>query len=129
MSIGVLIGDALKAVASNPATDLYPVVRLPTPDRLRGRLRWDPERCTGCGLCAKDCPSDAIKVVIVDRKAKHYEFHYDMSLCLFCGQCAYSCRFDCLELDHEDWELAAFERRSLGFDEVRLPDVDEEPVE
>ncbi len=41
----------------------------------------DPETCTGCMLCARECPADAI-----DGKKK--EPHtIDMEICVKCGMC------------------------------------------
>ena len=48
----------------------------------------DPEKCTGCTICAKNCPVDAIA-----GKAK--ELHIiDTALCAKCGKCITCCNFD-----------------------------------
>jgi ferredoxin len=48
----------------------------------------DPEACTGCGLCSRDCPQDAISG---ERKEPHV---IDQELCITCGICHDVCRFD-----------------------------------
>lgn len=45
----------------------------------------EPERCVGCLLCLKSCPSGAISG---ERKKPH---HIDQSLCIKCGACLEKC--------------------------------------
>jgi formate hydrogenlyase subunit 6/NADH:ubiquinone oxidoreductase subunit I len=49
--LGTMLGDVLRSLFRSPATELYPFVRKPSPDRLRGKLVWDPAKCSGCMLC------------------------------------------------------------------------------
>lgn len=48
----------------------------------------DPEKCTGCTLCAVKCPVDAIS----GQKKKVHAL--DPETCIKCGLCADVCRFD-----------------------------------
>ncbi len=48
----------------------------------------DPEKCTGCTLCARECPQAAISG---ERKQVHV---IDPDLCIRCGVCRDLCRFD-----------------------------------
>jgi len=48
----------------------------------------DPERCTGCGLCARECPQEAISG---ERREPHA---IDVSGCIKCGLCREVCRFE-----------------------------------
>ncbi|MBI4708417.1 MAG: electron transfer flavoprotein subunit alpha [Candidatus Omnitrophica bacterium] len=44
------------------------------------------EKCTGCSLCVKACPFDAIR--IMEKKAL-----IDLNKCTICGACASACKF------------------------------------
>jgi formate hydrogenlyase subunit 6/NADH:ubiquinone oxidoreductase subunit I len=81
------------------------------PDRYRGKLTWHPDKCTGCGLCAKDCPSNAVEMIVVDKASKKFVVRYHIDRCTFCAQCVQNCRFKCMELVHDAWELAALDRK------------------
>lgn len=105
-----MLGDVVGSLFRRPATERYPFERRPVPQRLRGQLRWDPERCTGCGLCARDCPADAIELITLDKKNKRFVLRYHLDRCTFCAQCVQSCNFDCLELSPDRWELAALSK-------------------
>jgi formate hydrogenlyase subunit 6/NADH:ubiquinone oxidoreductase subunit I len=107
MRIGTMFWDVLRSLFRKPVTRAYPTQQIPTPERLRGILLWNPEQCTGCGLCAKDCPSDAIQLITIDKKNKQFVMRYDIGRCTFCAQCVQNCRFGCLQMSAEEWALAA----------------------
>ncbi|MFA6349699.1 MAG: electron transfer flavoprotein subunit alpha [Candidatus Omnitrophota bacterium] len=50
------------------------------------------EKCTGCSLCVKVCPFDAIR--IIDKRAT-----VDLNKCNLCGACTHSCKFKALIID------------------------------
>lgn len=50
------------------------------------------ERCTGCTLCAADCPYDAIKMVDRQDSSQHkYLAEVNPEMCVSCGICIGSC--------------------------------------
>lgn len=110
MRIGTMLRDVIDSFFRPPATEKYPFEKTAAPTRLRGKLIWNPEKCTGCGLCAKDCPSNAIEVITIDRATKKFIVRYHMDRCTYCAQCVQNCRFKCMEMSSQEWELAALQK-------------------
>ncbi|MBP6470317.1 MAG: 4Fe-4S binding protein [Chloroflexi bacterium] len=110
MKIATMLGDVWQSIWQRPITQKYPFERLDAPVRLRGKLHWNPEKCTGCALCNKDCPANAIEIITVDKKEKRFVMKYHMDRCTYCAQCVESCRFSCIEMSDEEWELAATDK-------------------
>ena len=50
----------------------------------------DPDKCKGCGACARKCPVGAISGEIKSA------FTIDPNLCIKCGICAQTCKFDAI---------------------------------
>ena len=110
MKLGLMLGDVLTSLFSKPATELYPYERHPAPERLRGKLVWDPSKCTGCQLCVKDCPSEAIELITIDKASRRFVMRYHIDRCTYCAQCVQNCRFKCLGMSNKQWELASYRR-------------------
>lgn len=110
MKIGTMLTDVLKSFFAKSATQLYPAERNEPPKRYRGALDYDARLCTGCSLCVKDCPSNAIELVIIDRAAKRYVLKYHMDRCVYCGQCVVNCKVKCMGMTREDWEHAKLKK-------------------
>jgi formate hydrogenlyase subunit 6/NADH:ubiquinone oxidoreductase subunit I len=107
MTIGSMLGDILKSFFKKPITEKYPFVKTTAPANLRGKLVWNPEKCSGCMLCIKDCPSDAIELITIDKVNKKFVMRYNIDRCTFCAQCVVNCRFNCIDMSEEQWELAS----------------------
>jgi len=106
-----LLRDVMTSLLHRPITVLYPAERRAVPAALRGALTWTPDKCTGCGLCVKDCPSNAIELITLDKAAKRFVIRYHVDRCAFCAQCVQNCRFKCLEMSPGQWELAALNKQ------------------
>lgn len=110
MTIGSMFGDIFKSFFKKPVTEKYPFVKIDAPENLRGKLIWNPEKCTGCQLCIKDCPSNGIELLVVDKVNKKFVMKYNVDRCTFCAQCVESCRSGCIEMSDEMWELASIKK-------------------
>ncbi len=115
MRIGTMFNDVVRSFFTKSTTRLYPVERVAPPERYRGTLLYDPSLCTGCSLCVKDCPADAIELVILDRAAKRYVMKYRIDRCIYCGQCVVNCKPKCLAMPNQEWEHAALDQQFMVY--------------
>lgn len=119
----------------HPVTIQYPDEHREKPPRFAGipALIWDTEVgepfCTGCQVCMRNCPTDAIVVAMKDNplaaegKSKRRKivdsFEIDVSRCITCGTCVEVCNFDALEMSYTH-ELAAYTHREFIKDKDTL---------
>ena len=113
MKLAAMFRDVLQSLFRRPVTRTYPATKTEPPPGLRSMLHWNPEACTGCRLCIKDCPADAIELITIDKANKRFVMRYDVSRCIFCAQCVQNCRFDCLTFSPDEWELARPEKEEF----------------
>ncbi|MDO8055998.1 MAG: 4Fe-4S binding protein [Candidatus Hermodarchaeota archaeon] len=107
--IGAMEGEILKTVVSRKtATIKYPFEPGVRPERFRGKIEHDIEKCTGCGLCSRDCPATAITMVesTKTKTNKKPEFRFDR--CIFCGTCEAVCPKKAITMS-TTFEMAAFD--------------------
>jgi formate hydrogenlyase subunit 6/NADH:ubiquinone oxidoreductase subunit I len=123
LPIGLMVSDVVKSFFSKPVTQQYPFVRKEAPESFRGKLVWDLSNCTGCQLCIKDCPANAIELVVLDRANKRYVMRFHADRCTYCGQCSVNCRFKCLRLVSDNWELASLTKEPFTVYYGRNEDV------
>jgi formate hydrogenlyase subunit 6/NADH:ubiquinone oxidoreductase subunit I len=85
--------NLFRDVKSGKAT-ITPPIR--TPERFRGKIVYDKEKCIGCKLCLKVCPSEAIVFKDAEKKIIIY-----LARCTFCAQCNDVCPVNCLSMSNE----------------------------
>ncbi len=58
----------------------------------------DPDKCIGCGMCAKGCPASCItRTDYIAPNHKLASMHIDPSACVKCGACMSTCKFGAIE--------------------------------
>ncbi len=62
-----------------------------------GIVEVDPSRCTGCSLCALDCPTEALNFV-QEGDDDSYRMLFQRERCTGCGLCQKSCPEHCLTM-------------------------------
>ena len=86
-------GTVLKNLFSKPVTRNYPAEPAVYPERSRGHIEIDVEKCILCGLCSMNCPPRAITV---DRKGRTWTINrFD---CIQCGYWVEKCPKKCLSI-------------------------------
>lgn len=101
---GRLVPEAIRTLFKGRITSRYPDEKSEKPDRFRGRLAFDESKCTGCGLCARNCPANALEVTREEDGS--ITWRYDVSKCLYCGQCIETCPVGSIA-NTKDFELAS----------------------
>jgi len=98
--------ELIRNAFNKPCTLVYPFEKVEPPEGLRGKHEYDSEKCIGCGLCARVCPSFAIELR-GPPGPKCEGLKIDLGKCLFCQQCEEVCPTNALRLS-QDYELAVY---------------------
>jgi len=123
------VGGHLKAVKTGlkylienrRLTISYPEVTMELPPIYRGMMILNIDKCINCGICARICPANAIKMYPKDDKRNP---GIDYARCIFCGFCVDVCPVDALAFsDVHDTAYYAYEE--LKFDPDRLLETPE----
>ena len=109
--VGAMLSEVTRHLFKRQATVLYPFERLNIPTGLRGKPIYYPDKCNlKCpGICAKDCPANAIIMKEVEGGTRPV---FLLDRCLFCSQCAESCPFGAITMSKE-FELTQYDKKSL----------------
>lgn len=84
---------ALKNLFSKPATSQYPAKPKVYPEKSRGHVEIDIDKCIMCGICSRKCMSNAITV---DRNSKTWSI--ERMGCVQCQACVNACPKKCLTM-------------------------------
>ena len=111
LGIGLVKGlkTTLRAFFSKPVTLVYPYRKVEIADRGQGLIRLrmtqlDPAavyKCTGCGICEKNCPQHCITVVKKEGEKQPETYMVNYGLCMFCRICIDVCPFNALAQTQE----------------------------
>ncbi len=128
------MGLTLKTLFTKPSTVQYPKVKETPVPRARGVIALDPEACTVCMLCARECPD--WRIYIEGHKEEQPpskeggrprsratldRFDLDYALCMYCGICVEVCPFDALFWS-PDYEYSETGISNMLHDKERLTD-------
>ncbi len=113
---GKMIGELLRHAFKKSATTSYPLSKdeVNIPQDLRGKWELYLDKCIGCSLCERVCPSFAIVMVEcregeTTKTGKRPICHIDK--CVFCAQCEETCPTKAIKLT-QNFELALFNREN-----------------
>ena len=128
----VLVGMAItiKYLLTKKATMEYPDERWPMPERFRGMVKCDSNKCISCLYCVNICPVSLItlenvkadvpaKVINLEGKEMKRlkdvtKFEVDISKCIFCGLCTEGCPTGAIQMSH-DYELSCYNRKDMVY--------------
>lgn len=96
----------LRNVISGPSTDPFPFGDTFSPERIRGRVRIDPDKCLGCGMCRHSCVAGAIN--LQKNPDKGWTITVWQDSCCLCGSCRTYCPMHAITIDN-DWHSAHVE--------------------
>jgi len=118
--------EAVRAVVKGPFTTKFPAKVDSVHPNFRGNLEFRPEKCIGCGACARVCPTNA-RELVVDRDKGVLRIIHHAERCIYCGQCVLYCttregiyhtpEFDLARTERDaDWETSI--EKELAFCEI-----------
>jgi len=123
----VTLKKMFKTTFHRPVTIMYPYEKEWVPDNYRGRPGLIYERCIGCGICRRMCPTKCITIIDSDDNGKKVlRPQVNLGRCMMCGYCAEYCPVNAMIVT-PDYELAAYTREELIYGPRKLAWPDHTP--
>ena len=91
-----MTGIVVKSLFGSSACKMYPFQKPTFYKNTRGHISIDPEKCILCTLCAKKCPTYALKV---DKPGKTWTI--ERTKCIMCLACVTACPKKCLHCENQ----------------------------
>lgn len=130
---GRMLGDG-----GDTVTVQYPEVKVPYPDRFRGKHRLMKRddgqvRCVACMLCSTACPANCITIVAAEHEDVAIEkypqaFEIDLLKCIYCGFCTEACPCDAIRMDTGRHTLPTLDRRTQHSGKIDLLSLGSETI-
>ena len=92
--------EAVSNLFSKSSCDMYPFVPAEAAPNYRGRIAFHADKCIGCGMCARNCPANAIAPTDYTAPGKKKPaMAIDSTKCVKCGACISTCKFGAIYKD------------------------------
>lgn len=90
----------LRNIIKGPSTIKYPFEDSPAPEKLRGKIKHNPDICVACHMCEYVCAGGAIKLQeSADKKGVDFVVWHNS--CTFCGLCEHYCPTNAIHLTND----------------------------
>ena len=105
--------QAIAQLFSKPSCDMYPFVPSDAAPGYRGRIKYDPDKCHGCGMCARVCSGNAITILKEPvEEGEKITLTFNMGSCTFCKMCADFCATKSITFT-DDYHMVATKEEDL----------------
>lgn len=108
----------LRNIIEGPSTIKYPFEDSPAPEKLRGKIKHNPDACMACHMCEHVCAGGAIKIQESEDK-KGIDFIVWHDTCTFCGLCEFYCPTKAIHLTN-DYHTAHLQEDKYNYCERTL---------
>lgn len=86
-------GTIMKNLFHKPVTTKYPAEPIDYPERSRGHIEIEIDKCISCGMCVRCCPPGCLSV-----SKKEGTWTINRFDCIACGYCVQKCPKKCLHI-------------------------------